>query len=158
MSQYFSDSLRFCGITIRTIRITIQTTEQPWKVLNVKCNNNFIFESTVLLVLSKSHLSSLLTTITTTVEFAALMLMPQGTLETYMRTIFLTLKSSSGATSGFSPLSVCRTSCWTIRSNNTQYWSVELFCLSADRQRLVNSRKSWYCHDSFNGKSKKVNK
>ena len=58
-----------------------------------------------------------------------------GTAETYIRTIFLTLKSSSGATSGFSPLSVCSTSCWTIRSNNTQYWSMVLFCLSADRQR-----------------------
>lgn len=55
-------------------------------------------------------------------------------LETYLRTMFLTLKSSSGATSGSSPLSVCRTSCWTIRSNNTQYWRVVLLCLSGDRQ------------------------
>lgn len=31
--------------------------------------------------------------------------------ETYMEMMFFTLKSSSGATSGLSPLSDCRTSC-----------------------------------------------
>ncbi len=63
-----------------------------------------------------------------------------GMLKTYMRTIFLTLKSSSGATSGFSPLSVCRTICWTIRSNSTQYCRVAPLCLSAggDEELLLS--------------------
>lgn len=50
--------------------------------------------------------------------------------ETYTERIFLTLKSSSGATSGLSPLSVCRTSCWMIRSSSTQYCSMAPLCLS----------------------------
>ena len=83
-----------------------------------------------------------------------------GNWRAYIRTTFFTLKFSSGVTSGSWPLSFCRTICWTIRSNSSQYCTVFPLLLSGerdvDRQRhkfLISvwlwwNKKEW-CVNAF---------
>lgn len=70
-----------------------------------------------------------------------LLLCSRGIQRTHIRTTFFTLKFSSGVTSGSWPLSFCKTICWTIRSNSSQYCTVLPLLLSEERKREMEGQR-----------------
>lgn len=67
---------------------------------------------------------------------------------THIRTTFFTLKFSSGVTSGSWPLSFCKTICWTMRSNSSQYCTVFPLLLSGHGKKESKESKFPITHVS----------